>query len=476
MKISKFLTQSLVILSNVAYAVPGTVVNYTSPKGLPEVCIALPEMPGALYSKKDKEKEVELCAVNFYDDSIALCPKEKSTSPGTYIYSLKETKLSQSAAENNCSATDDQAEKVGKFKQTMNQKDTSGTYSGASLLYYHLSRFLKTNFAVPVAVYRTMDKDEHYSRVSKKGKGKSMNLAGWVAMRSAETNPSTYSERSRLFTSDLKQIYGAMLSKKGERYGTYFYGTRESGWANQYKDLKVAPPFGGIKTDSSLADAIQAGISLGKKSSTITKEIAGTPSNEQMVSWMQDMSEIAVMDYILSQQDRVGNIDYIWAWAYTEGNELKYKNLSGDEKKYSREKMAKAKLTAPAELTGKNPILIQRTILNDNDAGGLDQYTNFTKKFKLLQEIRHLNAGFYLKIQSLSKDLNTDGELAHYIHSTFGMAEIDYKSMVTNAKLAADILKASCKNRSLRFDLDTEDYITSGGKVSEVQVDCEATE
>ena len=35
-----------------------------------------------------------------------------------------------------------------------------------------------------------------------------------------------------------------------------------------------------------------------------------------MMFWMTELSEICLLDYIFSQQDRPGNIDYRWVWYY----------------------------------------------------------------------------------------------------------------------------------------------------------------
>ena len=80
---------------------------------------------------------------------------------------------------------------LAKFKQTMNQPGTSGTFSPSSLLSYHFSRYFDATVDIPVAVYRSMDKDAHFVRVSHKAftrnMGKSwMNKAGWQWLDRAE--------------------------------------------------------------------------------------------------------------------------------------------------------------------------------------------------------------------------------------------------------------------------------------------------
>lgn len=281
MKKIRFLTISVSLflqgLSNTHAVVGRKVIEYTSPNNLTEKCIPLAPIPGGKYTDSDLNKEEELCAVNFYENTVALCPKEKSTSPGTYVYSLvglNDLNFHQVEAEKQCAKTDRLAFKVGTFKQTMNQATTSATNSLSSLLYYHFSRYFDTMVKVPVSVYRTMDKDAHHDRVAEKAHGNgSMNIAGWNFIKEAEEHPERYNERLRLFTDNFKQIFGVLLKAKGERYGSYFFGTRESGWKSQYLDFKAAPPFMAVKSSSDLKAAIKEAISTIKKSQKIYSEV-----------------------------------------------------------------------------------------------------------------------------------------------------------------------------------------------------------
>ena len=60
-----------------------------------EQCFMLDRFPagsGATYRENDAKKEQELCGVSFEDKGIGLCPKTWSTSPGTIVYSIRESK------------------------------------------------------------------------------------------------------------------------------------------------------------------------------------------------------------------------------------------------------------------------------------------------------------------------------------------------------------------------------------------------
>ena len=64
-----------------------------------EQCFILDHFPdgsGALYHQRDTKKETELCGISFEDKGIALCPKTWSTSPGTIVYDIRESKYNGS--------------------------------------------------------------------------------------------------------------------------------------------------------------------------------------------------------------------------------------------------------------------------------------------------------------------------------------------------------------------------------------------
>jgi hypothetical protein len=116
-------------------------------------------------------------------------------------------------------------------------------------------------------------------------------------------------------------------------------------------------------------------------------------------------------------------------------------------------------------------VLIQKTQLNDNDAGGR-KYTNFTKKVGLLEKIRHVNGTTYRQLIRLANDFQAKGELYNYLRDTFYLSSTYTDMIAQNAIQAAQILKATCKSGAMKFDLDAEGYMLTQ-KVVELQLDCE---
>jgi len=86
--------------------------------------------------------------------------------------------------------------------------------------------------------------------------------------------------------------------------------------------------------------------------------------------------------------------------------------------------------------------------------GGKIKYANFTKKTAMLEKLRHYNPETYRRLMALDKDFRERGRLYAYARATFGLTDRQLAQLVTNTHGAADILRATCKDGNLRFDLD----------------------
>ena len=95
-----------------------------------------------------------------------------STSPGTILYEIDAAAYGNDFAQfeqQHCAgghhARSAARHKPATFKISVNDRDTSATYAPSSWIYYHLSRYFRSNIHVPVAVYRSMDASQHHERV-----------------------------------------------------------------------------------------------------------------------------------------------------------------------------------------------------------------------------------------------------------------------------------------------------------------------
>jgi len=115
--------------------------------------------------------------------------------------------------------------------------------------------------------------------------------------------------------------------------------------------------------------------------------------------------------------------------------------------------------------------LIQKTQINDNDAAGRT-YTNFTKKFGLLEKTHHMNDVTYRQLIRLAKDYQAKGPLYNYLNNTFYLPPAYTNSIIQNSVRAAQIVQSACKAGTMRFDLSAETYLATQ-KVEDLHVDCD---
>ena len=446
--------------------VHGTEVHFTSPDAGKEMCVILDQMPGGQYTASDRAKEAEFCAVDFYGSTHALCPKVFSTSPGTLIYRVEGDPAA--FERDSCGGGISKHDAIGdpiSYKMSVNTPQTSATFANSSLLYYHFSRYFRTTVHIPVAVFRSMDRRSHEQRVSDRGVELSaakaalkMNHAAWLALQSAELDPASYKPGSELFTPD-GLVYGVMLHPTGKRYNEEINGTRQSGWGDgQSRDFQQTAPFLALRSEAPLTAAIAEGIRLSQLDPELAKATRKEPTPQQMVAWMSDLIDITLLDFIFSQQDRVGNIDYLPYWFWVEDGTVRSQPAHG--------------MTPPVELANFNPVHIKRTELGDNDAGVRLTYVNYTKRTEMLEKLRHYRADTYQLLMQLDRDFQSAGPLYDYVRTTFGISQREFRQVVANTAAAAGILRESCKAGRLLFDVDRNEFLLTG-TVNPGKVACE---
>jgi hypothetical protein len=483
--------RALIIVSLLAFANPvfaagfhGSAAHFGN-----EQCFVLDRFSSdsnAHYKAKDAEAEAKLCSIDFASGNIGPCPKTWSTSPGTIVYDLGESKYQgrpdpfeaeycpqQRALKGKVSGV----KRLASFKQSVNGQfgqRTSATYSQASPLYYHFSRYLNATVDVPVAVMRTMNAQAHLNRVAMRGKALAhggMIAAGWQVVVSAERNPAGYVPTGDFYYGDSKDglLYGTMLKGPGTRYGPEFNGNIAGrGYSAQYLYIQKTPAFLALASSAGFVEAAQSGLTAARQDPVINRALGPGASNQQMMLWMTELADILLLDHIFSQQDRPGNIDYQWVWYYVDsGGNVKSVKVDSEAAR-----PAINTIQAPAEVKqSSQSYLLQKTALNDNDAAGR-RYTNFTKKFGLLAKLRHLHPITYRQLIRLADDFQAKGPLYSYLSNTFALPVQNVAMIVQNTLDAAQVLKANCKSGVLKFDLDFDAYLASQ-KVDEMKLDCD---
>jgi len=431
--------------------------------------VILVRMPGATYRDADVAEEQAFCAIDLHSTTHAMCPKLFSTSPGTLVYELGGGPYSGDPAgfeRNVCPgghiAVREAADEPISFKMSVNTRETSATFANSSLLYYHFARYFDATVHVPAAVFRSIDRRVHLERVAAHGESLSagrpplkINHAAWAVLAKAERDPASYQAADELFTGDRTQVYGVLLHPRGRRYGDEINGSRQSGWGDgQSRDFQQTAPFVALTSDRPLAQAIEEGLARGY----MRGAIPASARAEQMVFWMRALVDITLLDYIFSQQDRIGNIDYLTYWYWVEGGQVRRMPAHGAH--------------PPDEIAKLSPKLLKRTELADNDAGVRTSYANYTKRTGMLEHLRHYSAGTYRRLLVLDKDFAARGPLHEHLRTTFGLSGAEFAQVVANARGAAAILRESCSAGRLRFDLEPEALLRDG-RVAEAKVDCD---
>ena len=463
-------TAALALASSGLWAAPvtGETTEFQVAGGLVEQCVRIAPFPGAQYSKRDLDEEQTYCTLDFAE--LALCPKLWSTSPGTILFEIDDGDFAGFERENCSDGHHAQAvarSQPATFKISVNDRDTSATYAPASWVYYHLSRYFQTNVRVPVAVYRSTDAQAHNRRVTKPAlaivanrHGLGMLRAGWRFLDAVETGQASGSARAGALTDEGRQVFGVLLSSTGDRYGAEVNGTRESGWgAGQNLDFQQTAPFLALRNEKPVVEAAQASIREARMNPRMAKELRADTPVEQVVFWMQDVLEITLLDFILGQQDRIGNIDYNWFWYWVEDGQLQSRPAQGKD--------------VPADLAGFTPLRLRQSAINDNDAGVRTGYADFAAKTHMLEGLRHYHAGLYQRLGRLAADFAAKGPAFQWLTASAGLSSKEADTIANRVQQAFALLQADCQNGALKLDLEPAQLLMAPGLTeSDMGVSC----
>jgi hypothetical protein len=430
-------------------------IHFAAPTpGAPdEVCVVPNHMPGGDYSSSDTKSEAELCSYVFHGAGpreadapkvdVAICPKLSSTNPGTDVQELVAGKSREETIAAICKQDDRPTKLLAKFKQSI-----TCSYAPSIIGYYHLSRALGGAGDVKPVVVRTMDLGEHRKLV-----GEALTiLAGqpddsfpklsWLSYRSAEASPAASRFKDALYTSDLLQIYGGMQENaRGE--------DKYSEINKRGPDSNIAGPFMATAAFQRAADGRPLAQIVGR-----TLE-----ASAQAVVQMSDIAEMLVLDYLMSQQDRFGNIhDYDYFYFPKDG---------GGVDKVKKSKVDDKEVPMPA-----GAVPVKKMILKDNDCGGPAK-TNQTKNAGLLDKIRHMSPHLYANLRFLAANFGPNTALPNFFASEALFVQNDVDMLRANLAALAPKLHDACVSGHLLLDLDLEGHLAGR---SHDPASCEASQ
>lgn len=419
--------------------------SFYSSRGVEEKCVVPQKWPGGYYTDKDKKTEGKLCEQDFYKN-VATCPKYNSTNPGILLIEPT-AKYSREAINASSCDTDEMGLKTeSKFKQSL-----SCSYTPSIIAYYHFSRLLGGAGRVPVSVIRTMDIATH-QQLTKKANAAS--LSGvidqtWRSFLNVHASPRKY---PKVIDETQSQIYGALVANvKGENIYSEVNGFGD--YDTRYPRFKKQRPFLNVASSQSLT------------------QIAGSSSFQKIAPLavqMKDVSDMILLDTLLNQQDRIGNIHFKFVWYFQDASAPGAWVTEKSEAKVVINKRTRARETVVPEtekvaMAAKNAVLVKEMYLKDNDCGVAKQ--NMMRQHSTLEAVRHISYKTYSHFMGLAKaiPLNVTRD---YLYREFLFDEEDYEKIYSNTKKAKEILYGNCKAGLLKFDVDLEDYTSGAGPSS----------
>lgn len=409
--------------------------QFLSPNGVNELCIVPKHWPaGGYYQKKDREKENVLCSYNFYSD-VGICPKYNSTNPAILLIKPNEKYSKATIDASSCNVKTMDLKTEAKFKQSVSCSNTSSI-----LAYYQLSRLLGDIGRVPPAVLRTMDRHVH-SQLTQKANNKLKSSRDdiaktWAFFQKVHRHPEDY---PLVVDATQRQIYGA-LSDNPKNEESYSEVSGSGGYETRYQRFLQQKPFLRIASSKSVSELLG------------TDEFIKVA---QVVTQMKDVGDMVLLDTLLNQQDRIGNIHYKFYW-YS----LNPQSSGQIMKAKSDAKWVKSRLVVPPQETaamgGRQAALVKEMLLKDNDCGVIKD--NMMRKVSALEKVRHLSYLTYTQFMKLEKSLSNPAVRAYFMTELL-FSSANFESLKENATKARDILKSRCRAGQLRFDVDLVDYV-----------------
>jgi hypothetical protein len=401
------------------------IVEIAVPGKNPEVCVVPKHYGDGSYSSDDAAAEAKLCAID-ENTNTAVCPKTNSTNPGLDLHSVPQGFTPAQVAAANCKTQD--AKKIAKYKLS-----TSCSYTPSILGYYHLSRILGGIGDVPPSAIRTFDLQNHIALGHKalaETPSSSLIHQTWASLMAQLTAGSGASRRDLLLTDDFKQSYGALsVNPRGEQFYKEFFngGANPVAKATNFRDK----------------NPITALLARSGDINTLVPRDFNAANVQKMVQ-LKDAADMIVIDTLMNQQDRFGNIHYFEMYYYQDPTDL---NADGTKK-------IKVSKDAPP---GGSAVQVKKMLLKDNDCGVTK--ANAAKEAGLADRVAHVSPDTYKRLLKLDHVADSQ-ETKSFFTSEMLFTATDYASFRKNLHDLAAKLHQACSQGRLRPDLDLDAHFS----------------
>ena len=404
-------------------------VNHPVPGRNAEICVIPKHLDVGRYFDKDVEIETQLCNIDERKNS-AVCPKLNSTNPGLDLYSLPQGGTPEQVEAARCKTAG--AHKIAKYKLS-----SSCSYTPSILGYYHVSRMLGGIADVPPAVLRTFDLQNHITMgraALAESASNSLIHQTWASLMAQLTAGAKGKRRDFLLTDDFTQSYGALSENpRHERFYTEFFngGANNLVRAQNFRDKN--PIVGMLAHNADISTLVGRSF---------------TAENVQKMVQLKDAADLIVIDTLMNQQDRFGNIHYFAVYYYFDAADLDRDGSS---------KLKSSKNLTPEEAAKVGAVQIKKMLLKDNDCGVAKQ--NIAKQVGLADRIAHIDPKTYLFLQHLNGVADLAETRDFFIREMVFTAD-DYANIRKNLKDLATTLHQACLQGGLKLDLDLEAHFS----------------
>lgn len=452
----------VLLISQTAFAAssaPGeTQTSFESPNRISESC----SLPRSLdlsatrasnastyipFRESDLKTSQKICRADFYDNrestetdlAAVTCPKLSSTNPGLMIHALPYGMTRETFLREECPKDGHRAGNlIAKFKQSI-----SCSYTPAILSYPRVAKMMKSEIELPFTAYRSMDLQEHL-KIATKAKDMAERVGGtepliaqtWRTLYRSDLKPSTYG--ARLYRDNNTQIYGALVPElSGDEI---YFEANGSARGDRVANFQVTKAFQQVSSSDSVSD-------WGMPKS-FTKDVV------QKMLLLREMGDLIILDTLLNQQDRFGNLHY--RNYYVKMND----DGSLDWRLVKLVKNANGKKVPDAvqatDLASQGYISVRRMLLADNDCGVAKE--NKMAKVGMAQKITHLHPDSYAAVQNMRR-LSETGILANYLKQDLLFTDADVKSVEANLASMAETFKKKCLAGTLKLDADLAQWL-----------------
>lgn len=428
--------------------------TFQSPNGVQEKCWSprkwkINDSFVTSFSQEDLDDEQKLCGYDFYRN-MGICPKLNSTNPGVLVSKIPQG-MSRSTFQNQHCGDNDSAQSVqAKFKQSI-----TCSYTASGIAAYHVSRLLGGIGRVPVAVLRTMDADEHRRIVDSA-----------INILESQAEPDSIIQSWNQFAEKHESRPSSLFNQNGQLYGfladnvknefKYTEVSGVGGYDERYQRFIVQPPYQRVASEDDLSS------------------LAGSRENSKLIPiavQMKDVSDMVLLDTLLSQDDRIGNIHFKFKWYYIENGEVKTQKSKAEKVERRNQSQVNynvgiVQAVVPAaelsEMKAKKAFLVKEMILKDNDCGvNVNQRSNNMRSIDGIENVRHMSPKTYVRFMKFAKAVfNNQAAAQDYFTRDLYYSAADFKgsriSFMGNLQRAQSVLLANCQSGVLQLDLDVK--------------------